>query len=99
MLLIAIMIMMVILPLKLSFFKIFDDRARDHERETWYAAVIILDIIFLADVVLSFFTGTIEHKQNPPMVGMVYISPATGPASLYFRSNGLQCECLLLVTG
>ena len=62
------MIMMVILPLKLAFLKIFDVKSRDHERETWYPVVIILDLVFLVDVVLSFFTGTIEHKKNPPQV-------------------------------
>jgi hypothetical protein len=62
------MVMMVILPLKLAFFKIFDTKSRAQERETWYAAVILLDIIFLVDVFLSFFTGTIEQDKNPPQV-------------------------------
>ena len=67
-LLAAIMIMMVVLPLKLSFFKIFDDKSREQERQTWYPIVIVLDLIFMSDVVASFFTGTIEQKQNPPLV-------------------------------
>ena len=62
------MVMMVILPLKLAFLKIFDVKPRDQERETWYPVIIILDLVFLADVVLSFFTGTIELKKNHPQV-------------------------------
>ncbi|XP_063686150.1 potassium/sodium hyperpolarization-activated cyclic nucleotide-gated channel 4-like isoform X2 [Bolinopsis microptera] len=69
-LLAAIMIMMVVLPLKLSFFKIFDDKSREEERKTWYPIVIVLDLIFLCDVVASFFTGTIEQKQNPPLINL-----------------------------
>ncbi|KAL5266808.1 hypothetical protein ACHWQZ_G004005 [Mnemiopsis leidyi] len=69
-LLLAIMVMMVILPLKLAFLKIFDVKPRDQERETWYPVIIILDLVFLADVVLSFFTGTIELKKNHPQINL-----------------------------
>ena len=35
-----------------------------------YPIVIIIDVIYMIDVILSFFTGTIDTTVNPPKVGL-----------------------------
>ena len=33
--------------------------------------MIIIDVIYMIDVILSFFTGTIDTTVNPPKVGLL----------------------------
>ena len=63
---------MIILPIKLAFFKILDTEFSkekvDSERNNWYPLIVSIDFVFMIDVCLSFCTGTIDQKSNPPKV-------------------------------
>lgn len=73
-LLLAIFITMIILPIKLAFFKILDTEFSrekvDSERSNWYPLILSIDFVFMIDVCLSFFTGTIDQRSNPPKINL-----------------------------
>lgn len=73
-LLLAIFITMIILPIKLAFFKILDTEFSkekvDSERNNWYPLIVSIDFVFMIDVCLSFCTGTIDQRSNPPKINL-----------------------------